>query len=147
MCDNVYFLLGGTNSRGKCCPTGGNRSCRLTLDPGLSYTAFCSTECGNSCKGPDSGNSDIAQVYCRFNSDVLDGYELPLCYEEIAKPYCEDLPPQGQGEDPFTKNDCANPTSGSLGDPGCDGDKVVCCDESKSNPVVPNNCDASFSPS
>lgn len=73
----------------------------------MTETLVCSTQCGKSCLGPDTkkGNDkddppSIAQVYCRFNEEVLPEYNLPLC-ADLVDDYCVDK--KGNAGEPLCK--------------------------------------------
>jgi hypothetical protein len=95
------------------------------------------TKQGNEKDDPPS----VAQVYCRFNNETLPDFTLPLCLD-LTDAYCVNK--QGNPGNPFEKNGCEDLAIDDVDGPGCDGDKVECCDPNKLNPVVPNNCDPNF---
>jgi len=64
---------------------------------------------------------------------------MKRCYEDIAKPYCQDLisPPIDVGEEECSKYK-PSVTGGSA---GCDGDGLVCCQAPNVTDVTCGNVD------
>lgn len=140
LCNNSYFLVTGKpDKRAKCCPdTSGCVKGALKLES----NSVCSTKCGESCPGTiDKGRHP--KVFCAFEEGIM-SQELGLksCYDDIAKPLCEDLtdPSIDVGED-----DCSDePPPVIGGSAGCDGTGLVCCDDPVWTTLTCDDAGASF---
>lgn len=102
----------------------------------LESNSVCSTTCGDSCLGTINGQNPLEpKVFCVFEeSDWSEEIGLKSCYDDIAKPLCEEVtdPPIDAGEDKCS--DEAPPVIG--GSAGCEvdgrkqviGPGLVCCE-------------------
>ena len=127
LCNNAYFLITGKpDKRAKCCPdTSGCVKNMLMLES----NSVCSTKCGDSCFGTIEGQDPLEpKILCVFEDSAWsEEMGLKNCYDNITKPFCEDVvgadPPIDVGE--VKCADYVPPVEG--GSAGCDGAVLVCC--------------------